>query len=70
MVATLETLVADIKKHELPAGRKLVEFLRGDLLPHAHGEELSSDEHYSTKASLWSTTPAKSVAADSGRRAH
>ena len=39
MVATLETLVADIKKHELPAGRKLVEFLRGDLLPHAHGEE-------------------------------
>jgi uncharacterized protein (DUF2249 family)/hemerythrin-like domain-containing protein len=39
MVATLETLVADIKKNELPTGRKLVEFLRGDLLPHAHGEE-------------------------------
>lgn len=39
MVSTLETLAAGIKENELPAGRKLVEFLRGDLLPHAHGEE-------------------------------
>lgn len=39
LAESLDALAAAVAKDELPAGRKLVEFLTGELLPHAHGEE-------------------------------